>query len=452
MRAFLESKMIKRISGALCVLLPLLLTGCAANQLHGFENTYYAYDVPQPLLDRISVKLRQEGLTNARIGRDSVGRVQLAGSYQTEDEVDRAFVIVQSIVGLKSTSPFYPANIRQMRWELEARQQMERMAQSERTTTRPARKVALVIGINEFRDSVHWLPIQGEDDAVVVKRAAERAGYTVTSLLGRQATKSNVETAMHRIAADLGSQDSLFVYISSHGMQPLPSANGGDERKMSIIAWDSGDATIRNKIDYQLNLYRTAIPDALVQQLAKKPTRNTRILIDTCFSGEMLKGLPDESAGYIARVNGGAAERAGISMASWTGEAYTSKAIRYSEDTPVRARATAGIESPASPAASKAVDNERAYTIITATSEGEESLGPPREVGEFYLPDQRRQLRGSFFTQAFFAYLDAYGGHVEPAFAAAREFTRNKAKEVTSGTKTQVPRQFATRSAERNQL
>ena len=445
--------MIKRTCNALLVLLSLLLGGCAANQMHGFENTYYSYNVPQPLLDKISARLRQEGLANASMGRDSVGRVQLGGSYQTEDEVDRAFVIVQSIVGLKSTSPFYPANIRQKRWDLEARQQLERLAQADRAVARAGRRVALVVGINTFRDGVHWKPIPGEDDAAVVKRAAEQAGYAVTSLLGSQATKRNIEDALRRIEADLSAQDSLFVYVSSHGMFPLPSANGGDERKMSIIAWDSGDAKIANQTDYLLNLQKTAVPDLLVQRLAKKPTRNTRILIDTCYSGEMLKGLPDESAGYIAKMNGGATERAGISMASWTGKAYTSKAIRFSEDAPRQAQA--GTPRPlgqASPAANDAIDSERAYTIITATSEGEESLAPPTQVGEFSLPGEQRRLRGSFFTQAFFAYLQAYKGQVEPAFAAAREFTSRNAREVTSGAKTQVPRQFATRSAERNQL
>ncbi|RFP11305.1 MULTISPECIES: caspase family protein [unclassified Duganella] len=444
--------MIERTYKSLLILLLLLLTGCAASQMHGFENTYYSYNVPQLLLDKIALKLRQEGLVDARVGRDSVGRVQLAGSYQTEDEVDRAFVIVQSIVGLKSTSPFYPDNIRRKRWELEAGEQLARIAQAQRSAPRPEHRVALIIGINTFRDSRHWLPIQGEDDAAVVQRAAAQAGYTVTSLLGRQATKASIEAALRNIEADLRPTDSLFIYVSSHGEQPLPSANGNDERKMSIIAWDSGDAAINNRTDYELNLYRTAVPDTLLQKLAKKPTRNTRILIDTCYSGEMLKGLPDESGGYIAQANGGAAERAGISMAAWTGKAYTSKAIRFSDDAPARTQAAKRTQPQASAAASDAIDGERAYTIITATSEGEQSLGPPIQVGEFLLPDQRRTLRGSYFTQAFFAYLDVYAGQVEPAFAAARDFTNRKAQEVTGGARTQVPRQFSTRSAERNRL
>jgi len=439
------------------MLLSLLLAGCAANQLHGFENTYHAYQVPQPLFDKIAIKLRQEGLANARIERDSVGRVKLAGSYQTEDEVDRAFLIVQSIVGLKSTSPFYPANIRQQRWELEARQQLERMAAATRAAPRPGRNIALVIGISTFKDASHWGRIPGEEDALVVQQAAQKAGYVVTALLGRAATKTNIEDALRQIDANLTPDDNLFVYISSHGMQPLPSANGGDQRKMSIIAWDSGEASIRNKTDYLLNLQKTSVPDVLVQNLAKKPTRNTRILIDTCYSGEMLSGLPDESGGYIARSNNGAPERAGISMASWTGKAYTSKAIRFTEDAPAnapaRVAARSGAPAGAQPVGSAdVIDGERAYTIITATSEGEESLAPANHIGQFVLPGQTRPLRGSYFTQAFFAYLDIHGGQVEPAFAAARDFTSGEVAKVSEGTKRQVPRQFATRSARRSQL
>jgi hypothetical protein len=429
------------------VLAALLLGGCAANQLHGYENTYYSYNVPQHLLEAINVKLRQSGLADARIARDSVGRVKLAGSYRNEDEVDRAFIIVQSIVGIKSTSPFYPDDVKEKRWEVEARQGLEANARASRTASLPGRRIALVIGINTFLDSVHFKPVPGEDDALVVKRAAEKAGYGVTALLGREATKAGIENALRRLEDDLRPQDSLFIYISTHGTQPLPSSAGGDERKMSIVAWDSGDASIKNKTDYYLNLQRTAVSDVLVQRLAKKPTKNTRILIDTCYSGEMLKGLPDESSGYIARTNGGIAERSGIAMASWTGPAFTSKGIRFTDDDPARGRAK-----PRNPQVAAADDMaaERSYTIITATSEGEESLAPPQDVGAFKLGG--RVLRGSYFTQAFFAFLDDYKGHVEPAFEAARDFTRRNADQVTDGKQTQVPRHFATKSADRNSL
>lgn len=421
--------------------LVLLLSGCAANQLHGYEHVYQGYSIPQPLLDKAQARLKQEGIDGARIERDATGRVRLAGRYRDEDEVDRAFIIVQSIVGLKSTSPFYPENIAVKRWETEARQALAKQEQA-RLASLPGRRIALVIGISTFRDNKNISAIPGVEDASVVARAATASKYQVTALLGEQATKAAIETTLRRLETDLRPNDNLFIYISSHGAPPLPTAEGGDARRMSIIAWDSGDATITDKTSYLLKLQQTSVPDVLVQRLAKKPTRNTRILIDTCYSGEMLRGLPDASDGYIVRTNGGLPEMAGIAMASWTGKDYTAKGIRYSED---RGTAPRRYDAPTAE-----VYEERAYAIITATSEGELSLAPPDNVGTFVLDG--KVLRGSFFTQSFFHYLDKYHGHVEPAFEEARRFTMQNAGVVSGGRKTQRPRQFATKAFDQSSL
>ncbi|MEX5745092.1 caspase family protein [Massilia sp. X63] len=420
--------------------LVVLLSGCAANQLHGYQNTYQGYAIPQPLLQSIEAKFRQHGLAGARITRDLVGRVQLAGTYRNEDEVDTAFVIVQSIVGLKSTSPFYPTEIRERRAEREARAGLS-AALSSAVNNAPPRRIALVIGINEFRDP-KISPVPGEDDAIVAARAAKGAGYVVTSLLGKAATKVAIESTLHRIEEDLRPQDSLFVYISSHGAAPLPTSRGGDQRRMSIVAWDTSASHGVDGTDGQVQLQKTSVSDALVQRLAMRPTRNTRILIDTCYSGDMLRGFPDPSGGYIRRANGGAAERAGISMAAWTGPEYTTKGIRFVNDKPAprngARQAQASVEAP---------PTDRAYTIITATSADEKSLAPG---GDNVFSLNERVLKGSFFTQAFFAFLEQHQGHVEPAFAAAREFTSAKAREVSRNTLTQVPLHFATQTADRN--
>jgi hypothetical protein len=74
------------------------------------------------------------------------------------------------------------------------------------------------------------------------------------------------------------------------------------------------------------------VPDTRVQELAQLPTRQTRVIIDTCYSGEILKDIPDESQRYILKTNGGVPERAGISMAAWSGEAYAAKGIFATDD------------------------------------------------------------------------------------------------------------------------
>jgi hypothetical protein len=412
----------------LAMLGALLLAGCAANQLPGFQNTYYSYSVPEPLMEQIRIEFRNNGLPNARIARDNVGRVQLKGSYQNEGEVDDAFIIVQSIIGIKSTSPFYPEDIRETRWGVGASDALAGYTKTNRTVSAKPQKRALIIGINNFRDYRHLSNIQGEDDGVLVKSRAEAAGYKVTALLGKNATKLNIEAALKDMDRDLGPDDSLFIYISSHGSQPLPLKDGGDGRKMSIAAWDSGDAKL-DGVKFNLNWFHTSVSDAKVQALAKKPTRNTRILIDTCYSGEMLKEVSDDSRRYILRTNGGHPEYASITPSPWIPSySYAPKGIHLSDDS-VASLLVKG-NSKVSQRNTKYDDSGR-FTLITATSDNQLSWGPPPSIGVFPSPlDSEKMLKGSIFTQAFFEYLDHYKGHIEPAFKDARTFTEKKVRSI----------------------
>jgi len=446
--------MMKSIWRGLMVAAVLLLSGCAANQLPGYQHVYYSYDIPPELLQKIAVKFKQHGLIQATVVRDSVGRVRLAGKYDNEQQVERAFIIAQSIVGLKSTSPIYPDNIKERRWEKDARQASDdffkqRNARKLAVLTAPQKR-ALVVGINTFRDSATLNPIQGEDDAKVVAERLRRAGYQVTSLFGEQATKANIEAKIAEVGDSLRANDSLFIYMSSHGTPPVPSADGIDQRRMSIIAVDSGstDGRQRAKTDYLLHLQETSVSDTLVQQLAQKPSRETRVFIDTCYSGEMLNDVKDESTAFILKANNGQPEREGISLAAWSGEKYTSKAIVYSPD-----ELAASDKAKRQGVPQKIDRNRSGYTVITATSEGQLALGPEQQIGVFDSPvTASQQLRGSYFTQAFFAYLEQSQGEIEPAFERAREFTSIKANTVSKGEKQQVPRKYSTFPAKQDNL
>ena len=431
----------------------LVLGGCAANQLPGYQPVYYSYDVPPELLQKIAVKFKQHGLNDAQVVRDQVGRVRLVGSYQNEQEVERAFVITQSIVGLKTTSPIYPENIKQRHWEKDAQQASadffkQRNAQKLAILGAPLKR-ALVVGINEFRNSAKIPAIQGEDDAHVVAERLRRAGYLVTSLFGAQATKANIEAKIAEVGNSLRAIDSLFIYVSSHGTPPVPSPEGLDQRRMSIIAYDSGTRNKRGDAhDFSLEIQETSVSDTLLQQLAQKPSRETRVFIDTCYSGEMLNDVNDESTAFILKANNGQPEREGVSLAAWTGEKYTAKAIIYSPDE------VAANDKARRQGVQQKVDRSRnSYTVITATSAGQIALGPVREIGEFASPlAPEEKLRGSFFTQAFFAYLEQSRGEIEPAFERARDFTSATAQRVSGGKVQQMPRKYTTFPAKQDNL
>lgn len=436
------------IARLLCLCAPILFGACAATSLPGYQNAYQGYDVPQPLVNQIKAKFASEGLAQASVARDNTGRIQLVGTYRNEDEVDTAFLIVQAIVGLKSTSPFYPEHVLQKRWDVAAGQAVAKFTHGQAEQAKQSVKRALVVGINHFGDPYHLPDIQGADDARVVQRYLEHAGYHVTALLNQQATQANVELAIAKMNAAIGPKDDVFIYISSHGNMPVPSPEGSDHRKMSIMVYDSGDEqTIRsnNRADVILHFQRHAVPDTLVQDLARKPSRITRVVIDTCYSGDMLNDIVDDSAAYIRRANGNRSEYEGVSLASWTGEAYTSKGIRFSDD-------GAQQEQSAADKHADAVDRSRSgYNIITATSANEESLGPTS--GVFASPvEPEKTLKGSYFTQSLFAYLDYYHGQLAPAFRDAKAFTSRTAIEISHGKVHQIPREYSTIPTAQNDL
>ncbi|MBH2010181.1 MAG: caspase family protein [Xanthomonadaceae bacterium] len=426
--------------------LALFLTGCANQSMPGYQRVYQGHQIPPNLVDIVQNRLHAEGLKQAAVSRDSVGRLRLAGKYRDEEEVERAFIIAQSIVGIQSTSPFYPENVQEKRWDREAGNALADFFNRKKQTQNnaPGKKRALVIGINQFMDRKHLTDIQGEDDARLMGLVLANYGYDVMSLLGERATKANIESTIAQMDSALNPNDTLFIYVSSHGNQPVPTPGNNDERRMSIAAYDSGDTDSSrppslDRTAYELNLQRTSVRDTAIQRLAQKPTAITRVIVDTCYSGEILKGLTSAGAAYQAQVNGSKPESASVSLASWTGESFTSKAIAFVDD----AKPGAG-KAKGQTVKSAQFAERKNYTFITATAPGELSYGPPTALGTFSNPtNQGDMLRGSYFTQSFITYLKKFSGDVPQAFEAAGTFTKQKVLDVTKG-QPQNPRRFTT--------
>lgn len=428
-----------------------ILAGCANQSMPGYQRVYQGHSIPTALMDIVQKRLRSEGLNHATVGLDSVGRLRLTGTYRDEEEVERAFIIAQSIVGIQSTSPFYPEKILEKRWEKEAGSALANFykRKSQEKNQAPGKKRALVIGINHFLDRKHLTDIQGEDDAFQVGAILTGYGYEVDSVLGERATKDNIESAIAKMDKILQPQDTLFIYVSSHGNQPVPTPENNEERRMSIAAYDSGDidpAKPRSfdKTAYLLHLQKTSVRDTLLQKLAQKPTQVTRVIVDTCYSGEILKGLPSEGAAYQTQKDAGEYEKASVSMASWTGSAFTSKAIVFSEDVKNTNASGQGKKTAADLPADPGFATRKNYTFITATAPGEKSYGPPTNTGTFVLAEDWKggkgeKLRGSFFTQSFLASLKKHGGNVPAAFDEASSFTSRVTRQ---GGVQQNPRQF----------
>jgi hypothetical protein len=438
------------IVGALAL---VLLSGCATKSMPGYQDTFKGYSVPESLVESIRARFKSAGLTGADVTRDSVGRIRLVGRYANEDEVDSAFIIVQTLVGLKASSPFYPQDVAERRWEQAASQALKDYASRQRRDSPVGGagvRRALVIGINTFRDP-DISAVQGEDDARTVAARLSSFGFKVTPLFGADATKGAIEQAIAQLRRDLKPNDELFIYVSSHGAPPLPSPRGGDERKMSIVAYDTGyppGQRARDGVEQALQIQRTSVKDTLLQDLAQQPTRYTRVMVDTCYSGEMLRDVPASSRQFIQQQNGGAADKAGVSLAAWTGPAFAPKAIKLVGGPAAAPARAADVKAPTTPTTAPAW--RQGYTVITATSEGELAYGPDIRKGTFASPVAKdAELKGSFFTQTLMAWLELNGGQIQPAFDRASEFTRQTV--MAQGLK-QTPRLASTLSPEDDYL
>lgn len=406
----------------------IFLAGCAASSMPGYQNVYKKYDVPEVLVTQIKNDFHRFGLMNASVKRDNTGRIQLAGNYKNDDEVDLAFSIVQSKVGLKSTSPFYPENVKEKTWEREINQALESKFTNENRTIEVSRKFALIIGIGRFKHGAEAdsnnekllldrrgsprgsiPPLPGALDAEVAARAAEKSHYKVIKLIDQQATKQNIDRNIDELLAKLRPNDYLFVYISSHGLPTPDRANG---TKMAVVAYDTNPSDVKSRMD-------STVKDSKILALSKRPTKLTRMIIDTCYSGNIWQDKSAEAKSYISMVNNNSPDVKGIAPGR-----YATKGLFLSD----------GVSENSEIKVANSKFKNDSVVIMTATGpNGEQSMaGRVNENYAFEMMDggKEKTMHGSFFTQAFFAYLDKYNGELEPAFYDAQKFTSGKVSEL----------------------
>src|SRR5512139_373411 len=76
--------------------------------------------VTESHLATINDLLKQNDVPKGYAALDRFGRVQLKGEYNDEAEVDRAFSLAQTVVGIRWVSPVTPENIKVKEWEKRA--------------------------------------------------------------------------------------------------------------------------------------------------------------------------------------------------------------------------------------------------------------------------------------------------------------------------------------------
>jgi Caspase domain len=156
------------------------------------------------------------GINEGMAGFDARGRIELRGSYQTEEDVDKAFVVAQTIVGPNWVSPVTPRNIKVLKWR-----PIEDIKLSKAGVNGNGAKRALLIGVSKFAEN-GINPIKtARNDVESIGRSLQQHGFEKPIILVDQdATRSNIIKQIDYIAKTSSDKDTLFVYISTHGAPP----------------------------------------------------------------------------------------------------------------------------------------------------------------------------------------------------------------------------------------
>jgi len=257
-------------------------------------------------IETIRTRLQAARLAKAVVEQGPDGRLTLSGEYLNRAEVLTAFSIAQQVVGVRWVAPTTPEKIK---YPFDnARDKFCAVLGTckpaggaapppPRTSTAPAGgprgpgKYALVVGIGEFealpRDN--WLQYTARDaqlvhDYLVDPRGGNFPRGNVTLLTDRQATRAGIEAAMDRIAQQVGPDDLVVLYISSHGTPP------NDRGTMQIVTYDT-------QLRPREKSFLTSLTDDKVADFAQRLGK-ARLLavLDTCYSGAAFEKVP----GFLA--------------------------------------------------------------------------------------------------------------------------------------------------------
>ena len=171
-------------------------------------------------------------------------------------------------------------------------------------------KYALLVGVSSFKNGIPGIETAVKDVDAIKAELIEN-GFkekNIKLLKDNQATKTNILNAMNEFEGKVTSNDSVLVYISTHGTPPNTFG------KMGIIPYDllksdfaqedmqafankipkdeSGDNEIIKIAKQRIAVLKTAISfDDLQDFLTSINTDKFVVILDTCYSGAALAAL-----------------------------------------------------------------------------------------------------------------------------------------------------------------
>jgi hypothetical protein len=236
-------------------------------------------------------RLARAGLVNARVQLAPDGRLELVGKYKNRKEVQIAFSVAQSVVGVKWVAPTTPEKIDYPveGFDSAIRNHLENIPKIPPAPppTPVVQKYALVMGIGQFQDRrIQHLKYAAKDalDFYSFLISPEGGAFpreNVALLTDSAATRAAIEHALDHVAAVARPNDVVVVYVSSHGA-PL-----NDRGNLNIVAYDT-------QPEPRHNIFHTSLTDEkLIRFVQKVKTSRLLIVLDTCYSGAAYSTVPE---------------------------------------------------------------------------------------------------------------------------------------------------------------
>ena len=386
-----------------------LLTGAVTAQTTAVTDSH---------IQQINGLFAQNGVGGGFVVLDSYGRIELKGQYEDEIQVDRAFSLAQTVVGVKWVSPVTPEDIKVKEWEKRLGSLFSRAAvlkpgvRGDGPVGPIRNRYALVVGVGKFKNGITPLQYSVRDATLFYRFLLEQAGFTKNStyfLADQNATSSNVVKYLNGIRNAAQEDDLVVVYMSSHGTPP--DKFGG----VYIVTYDT-EVNPRERV-WHTSVAETALKD-FVENLR---ARRLVMVLDTCYSNGAYRAIP----GFLppgGKSLGVGDENEGYGVSTAQGKRLFGAKDIVLEDQPKPASSTA-----------KSIGSQESYgkVLISASSAGEKSW-------------ESDQLRNSVFTYYFVDGMKRYDGSVKEAFDYSKPRTLQRVQQEKGADITQTPQAMAT--------
>lgn len=373
-------------------------------ELHAQQGARVSPVTPEHVA-RINALFRANGVGHGLAALDSRGRIELKGQFEDDRQVDVAFSLAQTVVGVRWVSPVTPERVKVKAWE----DCLSRLLSGERCAgpvpvtraphpSRPAPgpiggKYAVVVGVGRFQSEITPLQYANKDAWDVYTYLVDPAGgnfrrENVILLRDEHATRDRIVRALAEIQRVARPEDLVLVYLSSHGTPP--DKFGG----VHVVTHDS-------QVRPRERVWDTSLNEQLLREFIERvPSQRLVIVMDACYSN----GAYGRVAGFLP-AGGKSLEADAAAEGSGRSRAYMARLLG--------AKDLAVDDAPPRPGA--APTDGWGRVLVSASDAGERSW-------------ESDELRNSIFTRYLLEGLRVHHGSVKDAFEYARPLVRQQVK------------------------